>query len=288
METFDPDLLRTFVIFADGGSLAKAADAVGRSPSAVTAQMQRLEALIGEPLLAPAGRGRALTPAGEELVGHARRILAAHREAWLSLKGARADGRIGLGITQDFADGLPDFLRTFARTHARVRIDLRVGRSRELAADFDQGALDILIAMRSVRQDSAPAPDETLVLREPMLWLCASDLTTADSELPLALLDPPCGFRTAIIAALDTAGRRYRIAATSASLSGVRAAVRSGIALTARTARSLEPGVRVAPQNLKLPKLPDAEFGLRVRRDAQAPASELAALIADDLSHRRS
>ncbi|MDB5602336.1 MAG: LysR family transcriptional regulator [Xanthobacteraceae bacterium] len=283
METFDPDLLRTFVIFADGGSLAKAADAVGRSPSAVTAQMQRLEALIGEPLLAPAGRGRALTPAGEELVGHARRILAAHREAWLSLKGARADGRIGLGITQDFADGLPDFLRTFARTHARVRIDLRVGRSRELTADFDQGALDILIAMRQ-----APAPDEILVLREPMLWLCASDLTTADSELPLALLDPPCGFRTAIISALDAAGRRYRIAATSASLSGVRAAVRSGIAITARTERSLEPGVRVAPTNLKLPKLPDAEFGLRVRRDAQAPAGELAALIADDLSHRRS
>lgn len=282
METFDPDLLRTFVIFADGGSLAKAADAVGRSPSAVTAQMQRLEALIGEPLLAPAGRGRALTPAGEELVGHARRILAAHREAWLSLKGARADGRIGLGITQDFADGLPGLLRTFAKTHARVRIDLRVGRSRELTADFDQGALDILIAMRQ-----APAPDEILVLREPMLWLCASDLTTADSELPLALLDPPCGFRTAIISALDTAGRRYRIAATSGSLSGVRAAVRSGIAITARTERSLEPGVRVAPQNLKLPKLPDAEFGLRVRRDAQAPASELAALIADDLSHRR-
>jgi hypothetical protein len=63
--------------------------------------------------------------------------------------------------------------------------------------------------------------------------------------------------------------------------------VRSGIAITARTERSLEPGVRVAPTNLKLPKLPDAEFGLRVRRDAQAPASELAALIADDLSHRR-
>lgn len=282
METFDPDLLRTFVIFADSGSLARAADAVGRSPSAVTAQMQRLEALVGEPLLAPAGRGRSLTPAGQELVGHARRILAAHREAWLSLKGASADGRIGLGITQDFADGLPELLRAFAKTHPRMRIDLRVGRSHQLAADFDQGALDILIARRQ-----NPAPDETMVLREPMRWLCASELTPADDELPLALLDPPCGFRSAVIAALDAAGRRYRIAATSASLAGVRAAVRGGIALTARTDRALEPGIRVAPSSLRLPKLPDAEFGLRVRRNAAAPASDLAALLADDLSHQR-
>jgi DNA-binding transcriptional LysR family regulator len=283
MDTFDPDLLRTFVIFADAGSLAKAADAVGRTPSAVTAQMQRLEAAVGEPLLAPDGRGRSLTPAGLELVGHARRILAAHREAFLSLKGARADGRIGLGITQDFAEALPGLLRGFAKSHARVRIDLRVGRSRELAADFEQGALDILIVMRQ-----SPAPDETLVLREPMRWLCAGDFVAGPGdELPLALLDPPCGFRSAIIAALDTAGRRYRIAATSASLSGVRAAVRSGIALTARTDRSLEPGVRIAPASLKLPKLPDAEFGLRVSRNAAAPAADLAALLADDLSHRR-
>ena len=94
METFDPDLLRTFLAFVDGGSLARAASVVGRSPSAVTAQMQRLEEILGEPLLAPQGRGRELTPAGEDLVGHARRILAAHRDAWLSLKGARAEGRV--------------------------------------------------------------------------------------------------------------------------------------------------------------------------------------------------
>src|SRR3954470_3962108 len=112
MEFIDPDLLRTFLAFVDGGSLAKAAATIGRSPSAVTSQMQRLEEIVGEPLLAAQGRGRGLTLAGEELVGHARRILAVHREAWLALKGARADGRIAIGTTQDFADiGLPDLLR---------------------------------------------------------------------------------------------------------------------------------------------------------------------------------
>ncbi|TIV77748.1 MAG: LysR family transcriptional regulator, partial [Mesorhizobium sp.] len=118
MEMLDLDLLKTFLAFVEGGSLAKAASAVGRTPSAVTAQMQRLEEIVGEPLLIPQGRGRGLTPAGEDLVGHARRILAVHTEAWLALKGARAGGRIAIGTTQDFADhGLPDLLRAFAASH---------------------------------------------------------------------------------------------------------------------------------------------------------------------------
>ena len=169
METLDPDLLKTFLAFVDSGSLAQAASSVGRSPSAVTAQMQRLEEIVGEPLLAPQGRGRGLTPAGEDLVGHARRILAVHREAWLALKGARAAGRVAIGTTQDFADsGLPDLLRAFATSHPRVRIELRVGRSAELAQALQAGQLDLAIVMRQ-----AAAPDEVGVLREPMIWLCS-------------------------------------------------------------------------------------------------------------------
>jgi DNA-binding transcriptional LysR family regulator len=242
MQTLDPDLLRTFLAFVDGGSLARAASIVGRSPSAVTAQMQRLEETVGTQLLAPTGRGRALTPAGEELVGHARRILSVHREAWLSMKGARAGGQVSLGATQDFADdALPSLLRQFAASHARVRLDLRIGRTAELTRGFDEGAIGVLIAMRGT-----PEPDEVGVIREPMLWLGAESGLAGGAEdgLPLALLDAPCGFRTAATASLDQDGRPYRIAATSPSLSGLKAAVRAGIAVTVRTARWADAGIR--------------------------------------------
>ncbi|MCY1292509.1 HTH-type transcriptional regulator HdfR [compost metagenome] len=285
MQAFDPDLLRTFLAFAEGGSLAHAAAAVCRTASAVTAQMQRLEAMVGEPLLAQSGRGRVLTPAGEELLVHARRILEVHRDAWLSLKGAKADGRLTLGCTQDFADSnLPDLLRLFGRTHPRVRLDLRVGRSRELTATYDQGAVDVLIVMRDGAQ-----PDEIAILSEPMLWLSASaDPVPAGGELPIAVLDPPCGFRSAATSALDDVGRAYRIAATSPSLSGLRAAVRSGIAITARTARFIGEGVAVAPQALSLPALPKAEFSLRLKPKADKAASSLAMLLAEGLPNESS
>ncbi|RWC65782.1 MAG: LysR family transcriptional regulator, partial [Mesorhizobium sp.] len=247
METLDPDLLRTFLAFVDSGSLAQAAANIGRSPSAVTAQMQRLEEIVGEPLLAPQGRGRSLTPAGEDLVGHARRILAVQREAWLALKGARAAGRVAIGTTQDFADsGLPDLLRAFASSHPRVRIELRVGRSAELAQALQAGSLDLAIVMRQTA-----VPDEVGVLREPMIWLCSSKgLASRQEELPLALLDPYCGFREAAFAALDAAGRRYRIAAGSASLAGLRTAVNAGVALTLRTPRFAHSGIVEAPREL--------------------------------------
>ncbi|MFA6154302.1 LysR substrate-binding domain-containing protein [Mesorhizobium sp.] len=281
MDTLDPDLLRTFLAFVDSGSLAQAASRVARSPSAVTAQMQRLEEIVGEPLLAPQGRGRGLTPAGENLVGHARRILAVHREAWLALRGARAAGHVAIGTTQDFADsGLPDLLRAFAASHPRVRIELRVGRSAELAQALQAGNLDLAIIMRRTA-----APDEVGVLREPMIWLCSQKgLASQQDGLPLALLDPYCGFREAAIAALDAAGRRYRIAAGSASLAGLRTAVNAGIALTLRTARFAHSGIVEAPRDFDLPAVPVAEFAIRLRAQADAPARDLSALLVSNLA----
>lgn len=280
MDTIDPELLRTFVVFADTGSLSRAANTVGRSASAVTAQMQRLEEVVGEALLSPAGRGRSLSPAGEHLLIHARRVLAAHREAWLSLKGARAGGQLSFGATQDFADGaLPQLLGEFAHTHPRVRLDLRIGRSAELAKAFEDGAIDVVLSMRL-----GPSPDEVAVLHEPMLWLAAANGLAADrDELPLAMLDPPCGFRTAALAALDAAKRRYRIMATSASLSGLRAAVRGGLAITVRTARWIDENIVEVPKDYALPPLPSAEFSIRLRADAAEAAADFARLLAEGL-----
>ncbi|RWG84084.1 LysR substrate-binding domain-containing protein [Mesorhizobium sp.] len=281
METLDPDLLKTFLAFVDGGSLAKAASAVGRSPSSVTAQMQRLEEVVGESLLAVQGRGRGLTPAGEDLVGHARRILAAHTEAWLALKGARAGGRIAIGTTQDFADrGLPDLLRAFAASHPRVRIELRVGRSAELGQALQAAQLDLAITMRQ-----APSADEVALISEPMLWLCSQKgLAAREEEVPLALLDPHCGFREAALAALAAASRRYRIAAGSASLAGLRTAVDAGIALTLRTRRFAHSGIVEAPRELCLPPVPVATFAIRLGREAGRPARDLAELLDSGLA----
>jgi len=280
MSHFDPDLLRTLVAFADTGSLARAAANVGRTPSAVTSQIQRLEQSLGVTLIEPSGRGRTLTEAGERLVGHARRILAAHKEAWLNVAGAQADGRVALGVTQDFADtDLPPLLNMFARSHPRVRIDLRVGRSSELSEQLRDGRVGVTISLRH-----AATPDELAVIVEPMCWFMAADgLVGPFDEAPLAVLDPPCGFRDAALQALEKMGKPYCLAATSPSLSGLRAAVRAGIAITVRTARWMGPDIIEAPPYMRLPKLPKAEFSLRVRQGGDEATLRLANILAEGL-----
>src|SRR5262249_4865513 len=150
----------------------------------------------------------------------------------------------------------------FAVSHPRVRIELRVGRSQELAAALQAGQLDIAILMRH-----APSPDEVALISEPMLWLCSGKgLATRQDPVPLALLDPDRGLRAAALTALDAAGRRYRIAAGSAGLAGLRTAVNAGIALTPRTRRFAHSGIVEAPYELDLPPLPIADFAIRLGR----------------------
>ena len=48
---FDLDVLRTFVAGIELGSVAKAADRLGRSTSAVSAQLKKLEEQAGMPVL---------------------------------------------------------------------------------------------------------------------------------------------------------------------------------------------------------------------------------------------
>jgi len=71
----DLDVLRTFVTGLDLGSYAKAAGRLGRSQSAISLQLRKLEETTGQTLLRKQGRGLALTPEGEIMLGYARRLL---------------------------------------------------------------------------------------------------------------------------------------------------------------------------------------------------------------------
>ncbi len=70
--TFDLDVLRTFSTGMELGSFAKAADRLGRSTSAVSAQLKKLEQQAETPIFIKAGRGLALTDAGETMLAYAR------------------------------------------------------------------------------------------------------------------------------------------------------------------------------------------------------------------------
>jgi DNA-binding transcriptional LysR family regulator len=267
--TFDLDVLRTFVTGVDMGSFAKAADKLGRSTSAVSAQLKKLEDQLGMPVLRKEGRGMVPTPAGESLLGYARRLLELNDEAANAVRGAALAGSVRLGIQQDFGEHvLTEVLGRYARAHPRVCIEARAARNAELMELLNSGRLDIALAW----EGGVVAPHVVDAGRLAMRWIGAADETrlapalaacNAGEPLPLVVMDAPCVMRAAATRALDQAGIPWRIVFTSPGLSGVWAAVAAGLGVTVRTAVGLPPSLRLLDAPI-LPPLPD--IGLRLYR----------------------
>ena len=254
----DLDVLRTFVTGHDLGTFAAAAERLGRSQSALSLQLRKLETQAGQSLLRKDGRGLALTPAGEIMLSYARRMLELNDEAVAAVRGTAMEGWVRLGLVQDFAESwLPALLGRFARAHPGVRVEARVDRGAVLAAATARGELDLALVWGDL-----PGPQRTELAGVPIVWVGSGQHAIAATRpLPLVTFEPPCVFRDAAVQALDRAGIPWRIAFTSPSLAGLWAAVEAGLGLTPRTRRSIPSRLTVLAGGNALPRM-DAMAGL--------------------------
>ncbi|WP_294646257.1 LysR substrate-binding domain-containing protein [uncultured Aureimonas sp.] len=266
----DIDTLRTFVLGFELGSFARAADRVGRSQSAVSAQLRKLEEQVGQPLVIKSGRGLALTGAGERLLSYARRILDLNDEAVNCLRRSELAGRVRLGLPQHFAEAwLPEVLGRFARVNSKAMVEIVVEKVHALVEKTRQGELDLSLAWGA----SVDAPHRTLIAEVPTVWIGRQNwrLGLADhgEPVPLVAFGSPCSFRDPAISALDQAGLPWRIAVSSPSLSGLWAAASAGLGITMRTRIGLPPGlVALDPVETGLPALPSVSLTL-VRAESE-------------------
>jgi DNA-binding transcriptional LysR family regulator len=278
------DLLRTLVEVVDGGGRAQGAQRVHRSQAAVSLQMKRLEELIGQSLFRKEGRRQLLTAPGETLVDYARRIVALNAEASEAMRGNLYEGRVSLGAPQDLAeDLLPRLLQRFAARFPRVVLDVRVERNQTLARAVHEAALDVILLLGDRRE--VPG---TELAREKLVWIGARTLAVRSARkggepLPLALLEPPCLFRTRALAALDAASIPYRVAYTTTSLTGLRAAVAAGLGLTARIHTVVDRELALTPIRSGLPALRTTSVLLWKRPGLGAAGVALAQELSDAL-----
>ena len=166
--TFDLDSLRAMVVGIELGSFARAAARLGRSQSAVSMQLKKLEQQAGRPLLRRSGRGLVPTEAGEALLSYARRIIALNDEAALALGATASAAAVRIGLPQDFfEDVMPEALSRFARHRPDVHVEVCAGRNHTFEEDIRAGRLDVAIAYFPAGADT----HGTRLLSLPMLWL---------------------------------------------------------------------------------------------------------------------
>ncbi len=279
----DPDLLRAFVLIADGHSFTAAAALVGRTQSAVSMQIKRLEDMLGQRLLLR-GKGGAvtLTPHGQMLIVQARRILALNDEVVAAFRAPRIAGTVRLGTPDDYAFGyLPPVLKRFADSHPAAQVDVLCEPSSDLVARLRRGALDLALLSDGAQPRELPASP---LWRGRLVWVSAARHATHRLDpLPLALASPDpaaerggCDWGRAAVRALEQAGRQFRIAYTSGSQVGTQAPVLAGLAVSVSAQAWLPEGLRVVGAADGLPPLP--EYGIVLVRASAQPTEVVEAL----------
>jgi len=268
METLDLEALRTLVTIQDKEGFGAAAVHLGKTQSAVTQQMQRLENQLGRAIFERRGRQKRLTPHGLRLLDYARHLLAVNDEALRSLQQGSLEGVLRIGAPHDVADNmLPPLLAQIARVSPLLQIDIHVGRSPFLMESLHQGEIDMTISNR---------PDSTLegvILRtSPTVWICSASYVLDNSKpIPLVLVDGPSLFRRLAQEALDDAGIYWSPSYTSSNLMGIKAALRAGLGVTARGIELVDADFRVLGDADGLPRLPDVVYYLFVRNNVVRP-----------------
>ncbi|MDA8587096.1 LysR family transcriptional regulator [Rhodobacteraceae bacterium] len=249
--TIDSDLLQTFVKIADCGNLTMAAGRLGRTQSAISVQLRKLEQSLGTVLFIRTAKGMNLTPAGETLLPRATAILANLRET-AKLFQEPLTGSIRVGLPDDFDDAvLERILVGFSRTHPGVQVVARSGCTSGYANAIKTQDLDVAVCSGLSDPGGEALDTEEIVwaAREGTIW-------SQTKSVPLALLDRPCYWRDLPIKALDSAGREHSIAFQSGSFTSLQAALRAGLAVGLLPKSCVGDGLQILSEGDGFPKLP--------------------------------
>lgn len=262
------ELLRSFAAIVDSGSMLRATERVFVTQSALSLQMKRLEETLQTPLFHRDGRRLELTPAGQTLLRFAREMLVINDRALAALNGDVLAGPARVGMVQDFAEGLlSGVLARFAELNPETQLQVRVGGSHELLELLGSDRLDLVLGM-------GPDDDSAAIRTAPMRWL-GDEALAERALLPLAVLETPCRFRDAALRALNETGRSYRVVLETPSLSVLRAALDSGLAVSCRT----EVFSRRFIEAPSLPALPRVAYVRHTRGEPHPTIARLADLI---------
>jgi DNA-binding transcriptional LysR family regulator len=278
----DPDLLRAFAFIAEEGSFTRAAERIGRTQSAVSMQVQRLEAVLGHRvLLRSKGGAVQLTSHGRYLLDRSRDLLALNDEIWSMFRAPQVQGTVRLGTPDDYAfQYLPQILRRFADTHPAVQVDVLCLPSTDVVDKLKAGELDLTLCSEGHEPRRWPA---TELWRGPLRWITSERYAPHRLDpVPLALAANDCSWRRAALRSLERAGRAYRIAYTSATLAGTHPPVMAGLAVTVSPLTWMPEGLRAVAPGESLPDLPDMSvLLLKAKEPAQPVTDVLAAHITE-------
>lgn len=277
----DTIALQCFIAVAETGSFTKAAERVGRTQSAISQQMSKLENLLGK-LLLVRGKAFTLTPEGEIFLGYARRIFALHREALDRFKEPELEGEVRFGLPENFASVyLSEILADFLRIHPRILLNIECDLTLNLFDRFKKNEFDLVLVKMNRPEDF---PNGLDVWSEPLKWVGDLSLIDPAKPVPLVLAPQPCVYRASAVKSLEQASRSWRLVFSSPSYAGAVAAVRAGMGVSVMP-QTMIPDDLLAINAPSLPKLADTHISLIKHVANNAAVNTLEEFVLRRLKH---
>lgn len=275
MFSLDPDFLRTFLAISETGSFGAAGEKVNKTQSTVSAQMKRLEEIVGVPLFEREGRRNVLTPDGLKLLEYAASMVRLNDEALRAFQPPEMSGSLRLGAIDEYAQAfMPATLRTFGAAHPAVQVEVATGSTGQLRDLLAAGELDAAII--SCRTGDT----EIETLRADRLHWIGGQGTSPhfDDPLPFCAWSKGCSWREMASAALARDGRKWRLAVTTSNAALIGLTVRDGLGVAVAPSWFVGPGLRILEEMDARYPLGVAEIG--IKRGSPTPNPLLDAFIA--------
>src|SRR6476620_8880323 len=212
--------LRALVEFAQAGSIAGAADRLFRTPSAITRQVQRLEAALGAELLDRSVKPPRLNSLGSRVLEQARDVLQ-RTEALQSIasRDAEPHGLLRIGLAHALSEGtLIESIQALTEKYPKVRLRLSSELTSELFNRLLAGELDVA-AVLLPEGKTAPPPLLTNIIASDRMEIVQGAAGNVDGDwkslgsAPWVLNPPGCPLRARLIDRMERDGFTPMIAA---------------------------------------------------------------------------
>jgi DNA-binding transcriptional LysR family regulator len=257
------ELLRTLTAVVDLRSFTRAAQSLGVTQPAVSAQIKRLQWLLGIEIFDKSAPGVTLTLAGELVVNYARRMLSINDQI-LDLTDARPSSPLlRIGMTGDYAaNAVASALVRIRREQKDLRFHFISRPLDMLMQNLRESEIDVVIGLSA----GGPPPDAHRSWTEDVSWVQAADAAfDMTAPVPLVSYGEHCAFHRAAIAALNRAGRDSESVLLASTIAGIVSALSAGLGVTTLPTGHIHwPGIAVS-RNPLLPKPADVVCGIYLR-----------------------
>ncbi|WP_197727621.1 LysR family transcriptional regulator [Rhizobium leguminosarum] len=281
----DNEVLRTFVAIAETGNFSTAAEAVFRTPSAVSMQIKKLEEQLGATLFLRDARSVSLTRHGEMLLSYARNMLALSNEAVSRFIMPELSGVVRLGAPEDIGERLlPSILKSFAESYPGIMVDVTIDMSIGLKKRMEEQRLDLALINCATRP--FPTGGE-VVFRERLVWAgarCGS--AHRRDPLPISIWEDGCIWRQEALSQLERTKRHYRVAYLSGHTMEQRAAVLSDLAIAPLPLSYVNEDMAILGPQEGLPELGAFDIRLLTASQVSGPIETVADSIRGAFAER--